>query len=66
MPGLTPVEYEGIKKVGFKSIIALGNVASAELKKLGVSHLRTYHPQYWKRFHHSQPYPLIDLLKNKV
>jgi len=24
---------------------------------------QTYHPQFWKRFHHNQPYPLIEDLQ---
>lgn len=45
-------------------IISLGGNAAKWLKKNGInSAIEAYHPQYWKRFHNKEPYPLIDLLK---
>jgi len=48
-----------------KIVIALGNNASKWLTTLGVDHVKTYHPQFWKRFHSKERYPLLDLLENK-
>src|SRR5271167_2568374 len=47
-----------------KKIIALGGKAAAWLKKNGVEDfILMHHPQYWKRFHNKERYPLIDLLR---
>lgn len=44
------------------AVFALGNIARDQLKKRGIEHVHVPHPQYWKRFKHSQPYPLIEKL----
>lgn len=44
-------------------IVALGGTAATVLAKMGVEHEAVEHPQAWKRFHSSNPYPLIKLLK---
>jgi hypothetical protein len=44
-------------------IIALGGNAARWLKAGGFDHEQFYHPQAWKRFRSSEPYPLIDRLK---
>lgn len=49
-----------------KAIIALGNIARAQLKKHKLDHQHVPHPQYWKRFKSRQVYPLIPLLTQYV
>ena len=46
-------------------IIALGAKAADALSALKVLHLTVDHPQAWKRFHHQERYPLLDLLTEK-
>jgi thymidylate kinase len=49
-------------------VVALGNRARAWLcRRAGVSEARFHtveHPQFWKRFHHREPYPLLEVLTN--
>lgn len=47
----------------YEYVIALGNVASEALVRKGIEHETVYHPQYWKRFHNKEEYPLITRLK---
>ncbi len=44
-------------------VVALGDAASGVLTRAGVSHEVAPHPQYWKRFHHGEEYPLIPKLR---
>lgn len=46
-----------------KRFVTLGDKATSLVKSVGLDHSPAPHPQYWKRFHYSRPYPLIDLLK---
>ena len=48
------------------TVIALGNKASEWCDENGVEHLKTYHPQYWKRFRSTERYPLLDLIKQNT
>ena len=48
------------------TVIALGNKAADWCDKNGVVCLKTYHPQYWKRFRANESYPLIDLIKQNT
>lgn len=52
-------------KMPFRRIIALGGNAEKWIKKSGldVKYEKVHHPQAWKRFHGSEPYPLLELLK---
>lgn len=50
-------ELKGVK------IIALGDVAYAELYRLKTRAVKAPHPQSWKRFNLGKPYPLISLIK---
>ena len=43
-------------------IYGLGDTASKYLHKHGFTHETGPHPQHWKRFHYSEPYPLITSL----
>jgi len=53
-----------VNNVKPKTIIALGGNAKRWLIKNGVKKFHEqYHPQYWKRFHNKERYPLLDLLK---
>lgn len=45
-----------------KKIIALGLIAETWCQAAGVNYTVVPHPQYWKRFHHADHYPLIDEL----
>lgn len=45
------------------TVIALGRWASAWCRDHGVSHRLVSHPQAHRRFHGSEPYPLITILK---
>lgn len=48
----------------FRGIIALGGNAEKWLKKSGVTnYVKVHHPQFWKRFHSKEAYPLIEQLK---
>jgi hypothetical protein len=55
--------YAFVEDLNPAVIIALGNIAEAWCGRLGRAFYKVPHPQSWKRFHHSQPYPLIDILK---
>lgn len=45
-----------------RKVIALGSVAAATLALRGINHVQVPHPQFWKRFHFSKPYPLLRQL----
>lgn len=45
------------------TIIALGENARQALKARNIDHLHVPHPQAWKRFHHYDQYPLVDIIK---
>lgn len=45
-----------------KAVIALGQVASLRLREASVRHTTVPHPQFWKRFHHYEEYPLKEAL----
>lgn len=67
---LNSANFEGVetpfeelqKLLPARSVIALGNNASKWLRKHKVEHHLVPHPQFWKRFKHHEPYPLIKLL----
>lgn len=49
----------------FESIVVLGGNAEKWIKSVSdMPYVKTYHPQFWKRFKNSSPYPLIDILKD--
>lgn len=58
-----PTDPDHLEHWGNPTIIALGGNASAWLTKLGKPHSKVHHPQAWKRFHSSEPYPLVGLLQ---
>ena len=45
-----------------KKIVTLGDNATQWAKRHGLSHEAFPHPQFWKRFHHDEVYPLIPAL----
>ena len=45
-------------------IIALGSQAQRWCEIAGVNHLKTEHPQYWKRFRNADTYPLVNILRS--
>ncbi len=60
----TPVDLtEFIAELKPSNVIALGKVAATALEKRYIVHDAVPHPQYWKRFKNSEPYPLIQLLE---
>lgn len=63
----TPLNFNTIKKLKSSVILALGGNAERWLVKNGCgSYIKVDHPQYWKRFKNSQPYPLVDALKTAL
>jgi len=47
-------------------VLALGSAASEWCHAAGLqSYVTAQHPQYWKRFHHHEPYPLLSLLREQ-
>lgn len=48
-----------------KQIITLGEKAADTLTHQGINYLFAPHPQYWKRFHARQNYPLLNLIAQK-
>jgi thymidylate kinase len=49
-----------------RATFALGFNAAAWCAEAGLDAVTTYHPQYWKRFHASTPYPLIKELSHAL
>lgn len=49
-----------------KRFVALGDMADGALTKHGIRHTIVPHPQYWKRFQATRPYPLIKILKEMI
>lgn len=43
-------------------LVAMGTEASTALKKLGIKHEYTFHPQYWKRFKSKHRTEFVDFL----
>lgn len=43
-------------------VVALGRCADLRLREAGIGHTSVPHPQFWKRFHHHEPYPLKEVL----
>jgi hypothetical protein len=67
-PDGTPTAPSALFNLRPGAVIALGRQAARWLRvTCGVtSFLETHHPQYWKRFHNGEPYPLIPLLKGLI
>lgn len=57
----TPIELLKLM-LPAKVVIALGENASKWLAKHWIKHKHVPHPQFWRRFHNSEPYWLLDLL----
>lgn len=52
--------------VGFlqpRKIIALGRSAAQWCHRFRLPHEKIPHPQFWKRFHYNERYPLLEVLK---
>jgi hypothetical protein len=48
-------------------VVALGQIAKERLEWFGRGPDHAVeHPQYWKRFHHREPYPLLDVLRELI
>lgn len=58
-----PTDPIHLEHWGNPTIIALGGNASAWLTQHGKTHIKVHHPQAWKRFHSSEPYPLLGYLQ---
>jgi len=43
-------------------VIALGAKADAWCEQNNIPHISVPHPQYWRRFHSKERYPLLDLI----
>lgn len=60
----TPVDLSELwRRLEPHRVFALGKVAEQQLTKHNVPYTAFAHPQYWKRFKHNEPYPLIAALK---
>lgn len=57
-----PTDPDFIDKLQPAKVIALGEVAAGWCRDAGVVHVQVPHPQFWKRFHHRRPYPLLKEL----
>jgi thymidylate kinase len=55
------IEFDDIET--YRKVIALGGYATAWCEQNYLRFESTYHPQYWKRFHHYDPYPLRELIR---
>ena len=63
-PDADQLDHWGTEELrGFGQIIALSAAAGILLERKGLSHYKVDHPQAHKRFHFSEPYPLISKLK---
>lgn len=58
------ISPEYIYKLNPRAVIALGSNASKWCRKHEIEHIETTHPMYHKRFHHDEPYALIEYLKD--
>lgn len=58
-------DFSFLRDLRPERVVALGKTASERLSFLCVGHLTAPHPQYWKRFCHADPYPLIKLLREE-
>ncbi len=62
--GGKPYDISMVKHLDPRVIIALGGKAAQWLEKNGITnYIPCKHPQYWKRFHNKERYPLLDLLR---
>lgn len=60
----TPVDLQAMHAhLQPKVVFALGKVAEERLRVYNIPYIAFAHPQYWKRFKHKEPYPLIAALK---
>lgn len=57
---LHPYEFDDLG--AYAKIVALGGAAASWCERFDVPADVTYHPQYWKRFHHHDEYPLKEML----
>lgn len=56
-------EKEIAKLYAARRVIALGAEADEILKAADIHHHVYPHPQYWKRFHSKEPYPIKEMMK---
>ncbi len=52
-----------VKRLRPRAVITLGGEAGRWCRDNYVKYYSEAHPQFWKRFHHHEPYPLINLIK---
>lgn len=60
---LNPAVLEHLRTEAMPKIVALGGKAHRALDEHGLAHATLEHPQAWKRFRSSEPYPLKELLR---
>lgn len=56
----------GVLAEGWPNIVSLGVVAAEALARRGMDSVIIPHPSSWKRFSHSEPYPLNDIITGLV
>ena len=61
-PDGSPTDPTVINQLQPQKIVALGAKAAAWLDSYNLPYARVSHPQYWKRFHAHEPYPLLQEL----
>ncbi len=52
-----------VRELQPRRVIAMGRPAMAWCTKSDLAHVAVDHPQFWKRFHHHEEYPLIKELQ---
>ena len=57
-----PTEHVFLELLQPRIIVALGKLAARWCSDASTRYEETTHPQFWKRFHHRERYPLLDLL----
>lgn len=60
-----PTRHDFVSDLQPARVVALGNLAERWCVAAHLDHSTVPHPQYWKRFHPKEPYPLLSLLKGQ-
>lgn len=58
-----PTPHDFLEKLQPYATIAMGNIAEQWCVRAGIPYRAVPHPQWWKRFHYREEYPLIPLIR---
>jgi len=58
-----PTDAAFVRELAPSAIVALGSVAGRWCRDVHLRYRAAPHPQYWKRFHYRERYPLLDVLR---